>query len=437
MSVYQNKQRKKWCYAFNINGERFTGYCENPITREIATTKRDALKAEKLIRAEIEQRLISDEAKKDEIALPLPVAHSIPLIEPITYRLEQMQNLASFPSAKTYAKEILEFFGEATPMEKIEDRIHLYIEYSKKQNVRVFKGRDEKGNNLYEVKPELRSEKSINEYLKFLTKAYREFKAAPENKKIKHLIPDEPEFKLLKTPKRVPTPIPYNITQTYLEAFDEALHAHTRLAYIICVQTGMRAKECARIRERQYYETERYILLEAEQTKMTEARYVHVNDVAHQALMECRKVGDYLWEILQQYPHLAAEYQKGYGITTRRDINFILYRRKGTGVPRPVKHVATTAWKKTKKATGIDYRWHDTRAAFCTDTLGTNGDVTTVQQLAGHKDIQTTQKYLFAQDARLKRAVNNLAEQRPLNVETVKPIKLSRKVERALEKTAA
>ena len=241
----------------------------------------------------------------------------------------------------------------------------------------------------------------------------------------------------MKTPRRVPTPIPYNITQTYIEAFDEALHAHTRLAYIICVQTGMRAKECARIRERQYYETERYIALEAEQTKTTTGRYVHVNDIAHQALMECRKVGDYLWTILQQYPHLAAEYQKEYGITTRGDINFILYRRKGTGVPRPVKHVSTTAWKTTKKAVGINYRWHDTRAAFCTDTLGANGDIDAVKKLAGHQDIQTTQKYLNAQDPRLKRAVNALAENRPLNVDAVTPIKLSRKVERALEKTEA
>ncbi|QQG36847.1 MAG: site-specific integrase [Micavibrio aeruginosavorus] len=437
MSVYQNKQRKKWCYAFNIDSERYTGYCVNPITQEIATTKRDALKAEKLIRAEIEQRIITDKSKKEEIFLPLPVANSIPLIEPITYRLEQMQNLASFPSAKTYAKEILEFFGEATPMDKVEDRIYLYIEYSKKQNVRVFKGRDKNGDNLYEVKPELRGEKSINEYLKFLTKAYREFKAAPENKKIKHLIPDAPEFKLLKTPKRVPTPIPYNITQTYLEAFDDALHAHTRLAYIICVQTGMRAKECARIRERQYYEAERYISLEAEQTKTATGRYVHVNDIAHQALMECRKIGDYLWEILKQYPHLAAEYQKEYSITARGDINFILYRRKGTGVPRPVKHVATTAWKTTKKAVGIDYRWHDTRAAFCSDTLGADGDIDAVKKLAGHQDIQTTQKYLNAQDPRLKRAVNKLAEHRPLNVEAAKTIKISRKVERALQQNAA
>ena len=440
MSIYLNKQRKKWCYAFTINGQRFTGYCENPKTGEIATTKRDAQKIEKLVRDEIEKNLdsVADKAatQKEEITTPLP-KYGFTLVEVIDYRLEQMKDMASFPSAKTYSKELLQFFGKSTPLEEIEDRIHLYIAFSKKQNIRVYKGKDANGKNLYEVKAELRGEKSINEYLKFLTQAFREFKAAPENKKIRQYIPAPPEFKLLRTEKRIPTPIPYNVTKTYIDSFDKLLHTHTRLAYIICVQTGMRAKECARIRERHYYEMERYISLEAKDTKSKTGRTVQVNEIAHQALMECRKIGDYLWRVLQQYPELAAEYQKEFGITTRGDINFILFRRNGTGVPRPVKHVSTTAWKTAKKTAGIKYRWHDTRAGFCTDTLGADGDITAVQQLAGHSDIKTTQKYLFAEDPRLKRAVNNLAERRPLNVEAITPVQISKKVEKVLQKTAA
>jgi|GEM_PF-5631784 len=49
-----------------------------------------------------------------------------------------------------------------------------------------------------------------------------------------------------------------------------------------------------------------------------------------------------------------------YGITARGDISFILYRRKGTGVPRPVKHISSSGWKRIKKEVGINYRWHDT-----------------------------------------------------------------------------
>lgn len=437
MSIYWNAQRSKWCYAFNINKQRYSGYCDHPETKIHADGKREALKYEGMIKADLQRQLDVGINEKSEPKPILPKG-GFTLAEVIAYRLEQMKDLASYPTAKTYAKELLNYFGAHSSLENVDNKIHLYIEFSKNQQIRVYKGRDKKtGKNLYQVKDETRSEKSVNEYLKFLDKAYREFKDAPQNKKIKRYIPDPPTFKLLKTPKRIPTPIPYNVTQTYLEAFDETLHVHTRLAYIICVQTGMRAKECARILDRQYSETERVISLEAGQTKTATGRYVHVNEIAHQALMECRKIGDYLWELLQAYPHLAAEYQKTYGITHRGDISFILFRRNGTGVPRPVKHVATTAWKTTKKSTGIDYRWHDTRAAFCSDTLGADGDIDAVKKLAGHQDIQTTQKYLHASDPRLKRAVNKLAEQRPLNVETITPVKLSRKLEKALGQTAA
>ncbi len=247
-----------------------------------------------------------------------------------------MQGRSSYPNVKSYVKELLEFFGPATPMEDVEDRIYAYIEFSKNQKVKTFIGHDDKGNNLYKEKDELRAPKSTNEYLKCLVKAFREFKKAPENRKIAKYIPDPPQIDLLNVPRRTPTPIPYNVTRTYLDGFDEKLHAHTRLAYILCVQTGMRAKECARIKESQYHETERVILLTPEQTKTKTGRFVHVNEIAHKALMECRKTGDYLWQILQEYPHLAAEYQQKYKIHVRGDISFILYRRKGTGVPRPV-----------------------------------------------------------------------------------------------------
>lgn len=433
MSIYWNEQRKRWCYAFNINKQRYTGYCEHPETKEIAKTKRDAKRFENLIRADVQRKTDRGEETKRPENLP---KGGFTLAEPLAYHLEKMEGRSSYPNVKCYVAELLAFFGPETPMETVEDRIHEYIEFSKKQKVKVYKGKNKKGKNLYQEKDELRSAKSINEYLKCLRKAYRDFKKAPENRKIRRYIPDPPEFDLLKVPKRTPTPVPYNVTQKYLEAFDDKLHAHTRLAYILCVQTGMRARECAEIRERQYYETERVIALSPDQTKTDTGRFVHVNDVAHEALMECRKVGDYLWDVLQEYPHLAEEYRKKYGINGRGDINFILFRRNGTGVPRPVKHVATTAWKTIKKTVGIDYRWHDTRAAICSDTLGGGGDINAVRQLAGHQDIHTTQKYLHAADPHLKKAVKNLAAARPLAVPKAQPQKISAKVAKGLEKAA-
>jgi len=102
-------------------------------------------------------------------------------------------------------------------------------------------------------------------------------------------------------------------------------------------------------------------------------------------------------------------------------------------VPRPVKHVSTSAWKTVKKKVGISYRWHDTRATFCSEALGAGGDISAVQQIAGHRDITTTQKYLLASDQRLKRSVEALAKMRPVDIPVTDPALLSNKALKALE----
>jgi len=416
------------------NGERYTGYCSHPVTGNDAKTKTEARKIENLIKADIQKKLEAGEDTKEKEE-PLPQA-GFTLAEPISYYLKKLEGKSSFASAKGYADELLAFFGKETPMEDVEERIEDYIAFAKKQKVKYWAGKDKNGKDIFKERNKFRSAKTINEYLNFLVRSYRAFKKAPQNRKIKKYIPAPPEFEHLDVPARVPTPIPYNVARQYLDAFDEQLHRHTRLAYILCEQTGMRARECAQIRGAQYYESERRIYLNPEQTKSKRGRSVPINDIAHEALMECRKTGDYLWELLQEYPHLQAEYAEKYEICKRQDIHFILYRPKGTGVPRPVKHVATTAWKKTKEAVGINFRWHDTRAAFCTEVLGAGGDVAAVKQLAGHQDITTTQKYLYASDQRLRKSVEALASVRAVKIPNHKISKVSGKVLKSLDKEA-
>lgn len=59
-----------------------------------------------------------------------------------------------------------------------------------------------------------------------------------------------------------------------------------------------------------------------------------------------------------------------------------------------------------------------------------------VRQLAGHQDIQTTQKYLHASDPHLRKAVKSLATARPLAVPKMKTEKISAKLAKTLEKAA-
>ncbi|MCB9990709.1 MAG: tyrosine-type recombinase/integrase [Rhodospirillales bacterium] len=429
MSIYWYEKRSKWCYAFNVNKQRYTGYCDHPTTGEHAKNKTEARKIENLIKAEVQKKL-----ENPEEAEPLPKV-GFTLAEPLSYYLKKLEDKACFASARSYTDELLTFFGGETPMEDVEDRIDEYIAYSKKQKVRFWAGRDENGNDIFKERDKFRSPKTINEYLAHLQRSYKVFKKG-QKKDIRKYVPAPPEYDPLETEKRIPTPIPRNVADRFLEAFDESLHAHTRLAYILCEHTGMRARESVQIRERQYHETERRIMLTPDQTKSKAGRMLPVNDVAHKALMECRKIGDYLWELLQEYPHLAKEYAEKYKIQSREDMPFILYRKNGTGVPRPLKHITTSAWKTVKKAVGANYRWHDTRAAFCSEALGASGDISAVQQIAGHQDITTTQRYLLASDARLKRAVNDLAIARPTEVPTKCLTKVSNKVEAALQQKA-
>ncbi|HMB11168.1 hypothetical protein, partial [Saliniramus sp.] len=73
-----------------------------------------------------------------------------------------------------------------------------------------------------------------------------------------------------------------------------------------------------------------------------------------------------------------------------------LYRHKGTGVPRPIKDIHKS-WGRALERAGLKgrYRFHDTRAAFCTALaeLGANA---------------TTMRYINASDSRLRETVGRL-----------------------------
>ena len=55
-----------------------------------------------------------------------------------------------------------------------------------------------------------------------------------------------------------------------------------------------------------------------------------------------------------------------------------------------------------------DYRFHDLRHDFCSKLVQAGVDLYTVKELAGHKDITTTQRYAHLNPERLKQAVSAL-----------------------------
>lgn len=96
------------------------------------------------------------------------------------------------------------------------------------------------------------------------------------------------------------------------------------------------------------------------------------------------------------------------------DQRVILYRHKGKGRPKPIASVKK-AWESTLERVGLKepgaparYRFHDTRAAFCSYLAEQGVDPVHIKELAGHADITTTMRYVRASNSRLKEAVTRL-----------------------------
>jgi integrase len=67
------------------------------------------------------------------------------------------------------------------------------------------------------------------------------------------------------------------------------------------------------------------------------------------------------------------------------------------------------AFKKACKAAGYpDYRFHDLRHDFCSKLVQGGIDIYTVKELAGHKDVTTTQRYAHLNTKRLEESVSVL-----------------------------
>lgn len=424
MTVFYNKNRDRWAYHFEFRGDRYQGYCTHPKTGQTAKNKTEAKTIEAIIKGHVK----SGEKTKEKQAT-LPTA-GFAFAEPIAFYLKKLHGKASFSLAQGYAREILDWFGPATDMADItEETIAEYTAWCRRQTRKTYIGRDEEGHPKFRDTGKLRSPRTVNGYLSMIERSYNAFRTAPENKPFRHLIPPTPEIEYLPIPKRTPTPIPQAVSKDILDTADPSLNAHTRLAYTLCLHTGMRERECAQVTDRQYMEAERRIMLTPAQTKTDTGRAIPTNKIAQQVIQECRKLGDMLWQELCKDNSLADEYAQKYSIRTRGDIPLILYRPGGTGLPRPVKHIATTAWKRIKKEANIGYRWHDTRAAFCTETLAAGTDLKTVKDLAGHQSIATTEMYLKVSDPQMNTAVEALAQRNPTQVDplTISAYKGSRR----------
>ena len=68
-----------------------------------------------------------------------------------------------------------------------------------------------------------------------------------------------------------------------------------------------------------------------------------------------------------------------------------------------------TAWRRARERAGVkDFRWHDLRHTFATRMMRAHPDLNTLKDLMGHESIATTTRYLTADDADRRRALDAL-----------------------------
>lgn len=401
MTVYFFKPRQKWMYDFTSNNKRYRGYCVGE-GGQPSKNRREAQAAEAAAKAAVTR------AAKGTIRLTTaPLEHT--LAEAVAFYLKQMHGRSIFDNLALYARECLSWFGPAASLRSVIDRQEDFVTWLASQPKRRYRGGNvSRSGQVHTYTAETLSKASVNKRIWFLNHTLTTFRDAPAHRQIRHLIPEPPPLKRLKTERRAPTPFSADAVDAVLDSLSGVQHRHLQQAFVLCLNTGMRQGEIAQIRARQYNRQEQTILLDATQTKTNAAGYIYLNSTADNVVGDCMAIGDALWRELQADGHLAQEYADKYGIRSRGDIPLILYCATDTATPRPLKKVTGSAWKKLKKRGGIGFRWHDTRAAFCSNLLANGVDVRTVQELARHQSLQSTTFYLKAGDPAKRNAVMTL-----------------------------
>lgn len=394
MTVYYDKERNRWRYNFRHQGKRYSGYCIHPKTQALAGNKTEARAVEDIIRGKL---------KEQPAAVP-SVRHYYTLAEAMAAYYKRKQGRIDLRDSKKMSPEILAFFGTDCDLKKVKERLPEYLDFACKQKIRVFMGKDVEGNRKFKETDRFRSPAQVNNYIAFLGRVVRAFrKSLPEDQR--PLVPEDLEPDYLKTPKRLPTPLYLSDMKKILDELDPVEHAHLRLGFLLAINTGMRESEITDIRDKQYIQEVRLIILDTQQTKSDAARPIYISDLVHEILMECRARGDSLWQALENNPGLQAEYSQKYGIESRGDIPFILYQPRGKNELRPVRKLWARAWREARERAGVSKRGHDTRGGFVTDLLSDNTDLMSTKELAGHQNIQTTMIYARAANSNMRDAV--------------------------------
>ncbi len=248
---------------------------------------------------------------------------------------------------KSYSKTLSKFFGKFYLNEITADLITQYVLKRKKR-----------------IGPS-----SINRELAFLSasfnKAYKLWGWCRENPVSK--IKREKEYKRVK----------YFSEKEFSEIFS-LLTEWVRPLVLLAKNTGLRKANVVNLKWSEVSLKDRLIVLEAEVMKNSHCLGVPLNNPA--------------WKVIKDQ------------VRTRQLHSRYVFC-KVNGEPYTGWGVYQAFKKACIKAKLPDFRFHDLRHDFCSKLVQSGVDLYTVKELAGHKDITTTQRYAHLSKAKLKEAV--------------------------------
>ncbi len=399
MTVYRRKDRGgAWFYEFQLAGVRHHRQCLDPATNKPARSKTEAREIENSAREAAKRRRGRSSARAG--AFTITQATAVLLQRSVGRHWSHGGNL------RTYAAELVTYFGAGTPMSEIGDtETAAYRAYSDAQILKTWAAgpgvkmgdvEDPADPKHWRSTGKPRSKATTNKYLKILRRLFTIAEKVRDPETGRPAVERVPEIVLHRLPRRLPRPIP-----------DRELNARLAVAPPWTVETaelarlfGLRLTEALTVRRRHVDRDARGLRFAAGETKSG-------ND-------ELAFGGDAGWQLLRRLERQAIARGVDHLITWPGPVHrhaFMVGRKVPAGVWRPLKSIRRS-WKHSGKAAGVanPHRFHDVRARMITE-------VAKVQQSAAkgaarHQDPATTDLYIQLAATEIASAVKKATARR-------------------------
>jgi integrase len=184
--------------------------------------------------------------------------------------------------------------------------------------------------------------------------------------------------------------VKYFTPEVFAQIFD-CLPDWVRPIVLLAKYTGLRRANVVNLKWSQVDMKQRMVILDAGVMKNSEHLGIPLNEQAYRIL----------------------EIQKNHKVRAERSNKMVLIRSAfvfchNNGTEYTAWGVTRAFKKACRKAGYPDFRFHDLRHDFCSQLVQQGVDLYAVKELAGHKDIATTQRYAHLSPERLRKAVEAL-----------------------------